>query len=95
MGGATEGRAKSGEKDPRRVGLLTRQDPWRALLENIAGSERVGATRQAVRAEPSGTQSDCQELCSIRSLVSRLTSPKEAFLSKEALQLNLRPAVHT
>ena len=38
---------------------MTRQDPWRALLENIAGSERVGATRQAVRAEPSGTQSDC------------------------------------
>lgn len=45
MGGATEGRAKSGEKDPRRVGLLMRQDPWRVLLESTAGSERVGARR--------------------------------------------------
>lgn len=95
MGGATEGRAKSGEKDPRRVGLLTRQDPWRVLLESAAGSDRVGARRRAVRAEPSGTQSDCQELCSICSLVSWLTSPKEAFFPKEALELNLRPAVHT
>lgn len=52
-GGAVEGRAKSGEKEPRRVGLLMRQDPWRALLESTARSERLGARRRAVWSEPS------------------------------------------